>query len=316
MTDIKTAALQAIQLEIDGLKKLLNVVNQDWVSAIEALNTISGRVIVSGIGKSGHIARKIAATFASTGCPAQFVHSAEAAHGDLGMITKQDALLMLSWSGETTELKPLLEYSRRFGVLLIALTANADSALAKAADIALILPQVKEAGSLGLAPTTSTTIQLAAGDALAVALLELKGFNQEHFRNFHPGGSLGAQLALVGDVMHSGKDIPLCDKKTKMADALLAISSHAFGCVGITDGDKLCGIITDGDLRRHINDDLLNKTAEQIMTPNPKTLAAQMLASAALEMMQGAKITALFVVEKERPIGIIHIHDILRRGII
>ncbi len=316
MTDSKNAVLNVIETEIDGLKKLLSSIDGEWVKAVQALNDISGRVIVSGMGKSGHIARKIVATLASTGCPAQFVHSAEAAHGDLGMITKQDALMILSWSGETTELKPLINYSRRFGVLLIALTANKESPLGKAADIVLTLPNANEAGSLGLAPTTSTTIQLVAGDALAIALLELKSFDKEHFRNFHPGGALGAQLMSVGDIMHKGDNMPLCQKETKMADALIKISAHAFGSIGVVENETLIGIITDGDLRRHINDNILNKTAQDVMTPNPKTIHPETLASAALEIMEKAKITTLFVVENNKPIGILHIHDILRQGIV
>lgn len=316
MVDIKKSVLAAIETEIAGLDKLLGAIDADWEKALTALSKITGRVIVSGIGKSGHIARKISATLASTGTPAQFVHSAEAAHGDLGMITKTDALLVLSWSGETAELKPVIDYSRRFGVLLIALTSNRDSALGKAADIVLALPDAKEAGSLGIAPTTSTTIQLVAGDALALALLEMKGFDKNHFRSFHPGGSLGAQLKRVGDIMHKDKEVPLCDRETKMADVLLVMSSCAFGCVGVLEGDKLCGIITDGDLRRHINNDLLSKSAASVMTSNPKTIRSDMLASAALELMESTKITALFVVENGKPVGIIHIHDILRQAIV
>lgn len=302
-----------MEIEIDGLQKLLASVDGQWASAIEALNKIKGRIIVSGIGKSGHIARKIAATLASTGTPAQFVHSAEAAHGDLGMITKDDALLVLSWSGESSELKSLIDYSRRFGILLVALTSSAASALGTAADKVLVLPKAKEAGSLALAPTTSTTMQLVAGDALAIALLELKGFDKSKFLNFHPGGSLGAQLKRAGDIMHS--KMPLCDRQEKMSAVILEMSSKAFGCVGITDGGKLCGIITDGDLRRHI-DNLMQKSASEVMTAAPKTILPDTLASSALEMMEKSTITALFVLEEKKPLGIIHIHDILRQGII
>lgn len=315
MTDIKKIASDTIQTEIDGLKKLHLTINDDWVKAIEALKKTSGRVIVSGIGKSGHIARKIAATLASTGCLSQFVHPSEAAHGDLGMITKEDALLILSWSGESLELKPLINYSRRFGVLLIGLTANKNSALGNTADITIELPKATEAGSLALAPTTSTTIQLVAGDALAISLLEMKGFNKDNFRDFHPGGALSAQLKIVRDIMHS--QLPLCEKKTKMSEVLLKISAGAFGCVGVIDEQGfLCGIITDGDLRRHIEDNLFGKNAENVMTANPKTINPDMLASSALEIMNREKITALFAVENNRPIGVIHVHDILRQGVI
>ena len=315
--DIKSIAQHTIALEIDGLKKLSGALDQNFEQAVKRLSEVSGRVIVAGIGKSGHIARKIAATMASTGTPAQFVHPSEAAHGDLGMITQNDAVLALSWSGETAELRPLITYSRRFAILLVALTSQPASALAQAADITIKLPAAEEAGSIGLAPTTSTTIQIVMGDALAIALLETKGFDTNRFRDLHPGGALGAQLKHVGDIMHQGDALPLCDQTTSMAEALLTISAKAMGCIGITNAHgALIGIITDGDLRRHISDNLISKKAADVMTRQPKTIASNMLAPAALDMMQKARITSLFVVDNGKPVGIIHIHDFLRQGIL
>ena len=315
--DIKSSARHTIALEIDGLQKLHKAIDQNFEQAVGRLSEVSGRVIVAGVGKSGHVARKIAATMASTGTPAQFVHPTEAAHGDLGMITKNDAIIALSWSGETAELRPLITYSRRFGILLVALTSQSTSALAKAADITITLPTAEEAGSIGLAPTTSTTIQIVTGDALAVALLEKNGFDTDRFRDLHPGGALGAQLKHVRDLMHQSEAVPLCPQTTGMADALLIISAKAMGCIGVTDAqNKLIGIITDGDLRRHITNDLLTKKAKDVMTPKPKTIAGDMIAPAALELMQKSQITALFVVEGGKPVGIIHIHDLLRQGVL
>ncbi len=315
--DIKSSARQTIALEIDGLQKLLQTIDKNFEQAVMRLSKISGRVIVAGVGKSGHIARKIAATMASTGTPAQFVHPTEAAHGDLGMITQNDAIVALSWSGETTELRPLITYSRRFAILLVAITSRPNSALAKAADITITLPIAEEAGPIGLAPTTSTTLQIVTGDALAVALLEKNGFDQNRFRDLHPGGALGAQLKHAHDLMHSGAAMPLCAQTASMADALLIISAKAMGCIGVVDEQgKLVGIITDGDLRRHITDDLLTKNTKNVMTPDPKTITKDMLASTALELMQKSQITALFIVEDGKPVGVIHIHDFLRQGIL
>ena len=284
--------------------------------ALQAMRTARGRVIVTGIGKSGHVGQKIAATFASTGRPAFFVHPTEASHGDLGMITRDDVLLALSWSGETAELKPLITYSRRHKVPLIAITSRTESALGQHADIVLELPRIKEACPHGLAPTTSTTMQLALGDCLAIALLEAKGFTASEFKDFHPGGSLGASLQYVADVMHKGDRLPLARDTEVMSDALVTMTQKSFGCLGIVDAKgKLIGIVTDGDLRRHMGGDLVKARTADIMTRKPKTATPKMLASAALELINAARITALFVVDKGKPVGIVHVHDLLRAGV-
>jgi arabinose-5-phosphate isomerase len=275
-----------------------------------------GRVIVTGMGKSGHVGRKIAATLASTGTPAFFVHPSEASHGDLGMIAADDVIMALSWSGETAELKDLIDYSARFRIGLIALTAIADSTLGKAADVVLALPQAREACPHNLAPTTSTLMQHALGDALAIALLESRGFTAIDFRVFHPGGRLGAMLKFVRDMMHTGAAIPLATVGTRMSEAVVEMSAKGFGCVGIADQDgKLVGIVTDGDLRRHMRPDLLDARVETVMTRNPKTVRPEQLASEALEILNSSKITALIVAEAGKPVGIVHFHDLLRAGV-
>ena len=287
-----------------------------FVAAVELIRGIRGRVIVSGMGKSGHVAHKIAATLASTGTPSFFVHPAEAGHGDLGMITRDDALMALSWSGETSELKNLIDYSRRFRIGLIALTANSESTLAQAADVVLTLPQAREACPHNLAPTTSSLMQLALGDALAVALLESRGFTAIDFGLLHPGGQLGAQLRFVRDIMHKGDAVPLAPLGSRMSEAMVEISAKGFGCVGIVDGEgKLAGIITDGDLRRHMRPDLLEARVEDVMTPHPKTISPAQLAAEALEILNSSKITALMVEEAGKPVGIVHFHDLLRAGV-
>jgi len=268
------------------------------------------------MGKSGHVGQKIAATLASTGTPAQFVHPAEASHGDLGMITAKDAVLALSWSGETGELANLITYSRRFRVPLVAMTSGQESTLAKAADIVLSLPQVKEACPHGLAPTTSTLIQLALGDCLALALLEGRGFTALDFKVFHPGGQLGANLKHVGDIMHGADRLPIVAADERMSTALVVMTEKSFGCLGIVDGGgKLIGILTDGDLRRHMQPGLLERKVSDIMTRAPKTVTPDMIASAALQIINSSAITALFVVDGGVPVGIIHIHDLLRAGV-
>jgi arabinose-5-phosphate isomerase len=267
------------------------------------------------MGKSGHVAAKIASTLASTGTPALFVHPAEASHGDLGMITKNDVILALSWSGETAELKNLTDYSRRYRIGLIAMTANADSTLAKAADVVLPLPSAREACPHNLAPTTSSLMQLALGDALAIALLEGRGFTALDFGLLHPGGKLGALLKTVRDLMHTGAEIPLAPVGTRMADALIEMTRKGLGCVGIIDdAGLLVGIITDGDLRRHMRNDLLDHRVEDIMTRGPKTVRPDQLISETLEILNSMKVTALFAIEDKRPVGIIHVHDLLRAG--
>ena len=314
-------ALRTLAIENEGLNQLIDELKGDmgaaFDQAVSRLATIKGRVIVTGIGKSGHVGQKIAATFASTGTPAFFVHPSEASHGDLGMITQDDLILALSWSGETVELKPLITYSRRFNVPLISLTSRPDSALAQQSDIALILPRAKEACPHGLAPTTSTTMQLALGDCLAIALLEAKGFTAHDFKIFHPGGSLGANLKHVSDMMHKEAALPLVGDDVVMTQALVTMTAKSFGCLGIVDKQgRLAGVITDGDLRRHMGPQLLQATTAQIMTRNPKTVTPQMLASAALETLNASRITALFVVERGKPVGIIHVHDLLRAGVV
>jgi arabinose-5-phosphate isomerase len=317
----RDSARRSIATEIEGMGALLQALEGQLASAFEAaielLIKAQGRTIISGMGKSGHVGRKIAATLASTGTPAMFVHPAEASHGDLGMITAQDVVMMLSNSGESAELRDMLNYTQRFAVPLIAMTANAESALAKAADVVLLLPQAREACPNGLAPTTSTLLQLALGDALAIALLEEKGFTARNFRDFHPGGKLGAQLMHVSRIMRVGDALPLAGPGVKMADAIVVMTEKACGCLGIVDHDgALIGIITDGDLRRNMRAGLLAHTTSSIMTHNPKTISTDALASEALEMVNSANITAVFAVDgAKRPVGLIHIHDLLRLGV-
>jgi arabinose-5-phosphate isomerase len=314
-------AARSLSCAIDGLKALqgalANGLAADFEEAARLMLGCEGRVIVTGMGKSGHIGQKIAATLSSTGTPAQFVHPAEASHGDLGMITAKDVILALSWSGETGELANLITYSRRFKVPLVAMTSRRDSTLAREADIVLALPQVKEACPHGLAPTTSTLAQLALGDCLAIALLEGRGFTALDFKVFHPGGQLGANLKHVGDIMHKAERLPIVRADERMSTALVVMTEKSFGCLGIVDDDgKLIGIVTDGDLRRHMEPALLGRKAGEIMTRSPKTVTADMLASAALQIVNSSEITALFVVNGGgEPIGIIHIHDLLRAGV-
>ncbi|HFB2048626.1 MAG: KpsF/GutQ family sugar-phosphate isomerase [Hyphomicrobiaceae bacterium] len=313
-------ALRTLELETKGLQQLHNQLKnklaEPFGSAITLLQSTVGRLIVTGIGKSGHIGQKLAATFASTGTPSFFVHPSEASHGDLGMITGNDVILAISWSGETTELANILTYSRRFAVPLISLTSRLDSALGQASDLCLLLPRAKEACPHGLAPTTSTTITLALGDCLAMALLEAKGFSAHDFKQFHPGGSLGAKLRYLSDIMHSGEKMPLVKKHTVMSEALLIMTEKSFGCLGVTDkNDKLVGMITDGDLRRHMGPSLVQSEAQDIMTYSPDTLPYHILASAALEQMNTRQRTQMFIVKEEKPLGIVHIHDLLRIGL-
>ena len=310
------SAKRVLRLEAEGLQALADNLDRSFVAAIEVLERVSGRVIVTGIGKSGHVARKIAATLASTGTPALFVHAGEASHGDLGMVTDHDAILALSNSGETAELADLVQYAKRFEIPLIAVTQRGDSALALAASAALVIPANDEACPMGLAPTTSTTVMLALGDALAVTLLERRGFSADDFQTLHPGGQLGRKLLKVSDIMHSGDQIPLIDDTALMAEAILVISSKSLGCVGITTADGgLEGIITDGDLRRHMGDGMLGQKAADVMTRGAKTIRPEALASEAVRVMNAGAITSLFVVVDDRPVGIVHIHDCLRAGV-
>ena len=319
--DARDSAVRTLNLERDGVAALADAMQGDlgtnFSRAVALLAGAKGRVIISGIGKSGHVGQKIAATFASTGTPAFFVHPSEASHGDLGMITPNDAIVALSWSGESVELGNLITYSRRFKVPLIALTSRLESTLGKHADVPLILPRAKEACPHGLAPTTSTTMQLALGDCLAIALLEAKGFTAHDFKVFHPGGSLGAQLKHASDLMHKGEMLPIAHEDQPMSEALVIMTAKAFGCLGVVDAKgRLVGIVTDGDLRRKMGSDLLAARTGDVMTKKPKTVAPTALASAVLEMLNAARITALFVVDKGKPVGILHVHDLLRAGVV
>lgn len=316
----RAAALDVLASEIAGLHALEAALNGPLAlpfhEAVDLLDRSGGRAIVSGIGKSGHVGTKIAATLASTGKPAQFVHAAEASHGDLGMIQEGDVVLALSKSGETAELSDLVAYTRRFSLPLIAMTGDPMSALGRGADITLIIPDAPEACPNGLAPTTSTTMMMGLGDALAVALLKRRNFSAHDFRRFHPGGKLGAQLMAVRDLMHTGDTMPLATVPTPMADVLVAMSAGRLGCIGITGEDgRLVGIITDGDLRRRMSPDLLSKAAGDLMTRDPKTIHPDMLAAEAVHFMNDRQITNLFVVEDACPVGVIHIHDMLKVGV-
>lgn len=319
--EIIASANRTLKTEQAGLKCLADALvpplSDAFVEAVETIRAISGRLIVTGVGKSGHIGTKIAATLASTGTPAFFVHSSEANHGDLGMIGRDDAILAMSWSGETTELKGVFAYSKRFKIPLIAITSNKQSTLGKEADIVLALPRQPEACPHNLAPTTSALMQLALGDALAVALLENRGFTAGDFRTFHPGGQLGASLTYIRDIMHAGDRIPLVATGTLMTEAIMQISEKGFGCVGVADENGLLiGIITDGDLRRNLKADLLGETVDSVMTANPKTIQPDMLAIAAMEILDSSAITALMVTEDHRPVGIVHFHDLLKIGVV
>lgn len=313
-------ARDVLATEAEGLRALAAGLGPEFSLAVDCLARASGRIVVSGMGKSGHVARKIASTLASTGAPAMFVHPAEASHGDLGMIVKGDAVLALSNSGETTELADLVAHARRFGLPLVAITAHEGSTLAQAADVALLLPRAVEACPMGLAPTTSTTMQMALGDALAVALLKRRGFTEADFRGFHPGGKLGARLRRVRDLMHTGAAVPLAGTGMEMTRALVLITEKRFGCLGVTASDRtLLGVITDGDLRRHMGPDLLTRPVQDIMTRDPRTIGPDALAQEALHAMNAHErpVTALFVVEPDgRVAGILHIHDLLRAGLV
>ncbi|KQW50988.1 MULTISPECIES: KpsF/GutQ family sugar-phosphate isomerase [unclassified Ensifer] len=291
---------------------------QSMVEAIELIGESQGRVVVSGVGKSGHIGRKMAATMASTGTSAYFVHPTEASHGDLGMVTSQDVLILLSWSGETAELANMLTYAKRFKVPVVSISSNRDSVLARNSEVPIVLPKVQEACPHGLAPTTSAMLQLAVGDALAIALLERRGFSAEDFKTFHPGGKLGAQLRHVRELAHAGEQMPLLSVGRPMSEAVIEMSSKGFGVVGIVDEDgRLAGVITDGDLRRHMSGDLLTQPVEAVMSLNPRVIDNDILAGVAIKEMQEDEITVLFLVDRDqRACGILHIHDLLRTGVV
>jgi arabinose-5-phosphate isomerase len=324
MTDHAAAAIESalrtLEAEASGVTALAAALQSDlgpsFTAAVDLIRNAKGRLIITGLGKSGHIGRKIAATFASTGTPAFFVHASEASHGDLGMITADDIILAMSWSGEQPEMKNLITYAKRFRIAVIAMTADGSSTLAKAADIALSLPKAREACPHNLAPTTSSLMLLALGDALSIALLESRGFTSVDFSVLHPGGKLGAMLKYTRDLMHAGDAVPLKPLGTRMSDALVEMSSKGFGCVGIQDHrGHVVGIVTDGDLRRHMRPDLMTATVDEVMTRNPKTISPDLLASEALEILNSSKITALLVTDAKKPVGIVHLHDLLRAGV-
>jgi arabinose-5-phosphate isomerase len=314
------SALRTLEIGTSGIAAIATALQGSlggaFAATVDLIRQAKGRVIVTGLGKSGHVARKVAATLASTGTPAFFVHAAEASHGDLGMITPDDVIIALSWSGEQPEMKSLVNYSARFAIPMIAVTSNAESSLGAAARIVLELPTVREACPHNLAPTTSTLMQAAIGDALAIALLESRGFTALEFAKFHPGGKLGAMLKHTSDLMHTGDAVPQKPVGTRMADALKEMSAKGFGCVAIVDANgHMVGIITDGDLRRQMRPDLTELTVDDIMTRNPKVIDRDSLASEALELLNSVKITTLIVTEANKPVGIIHLHDLLRAGV-
>ena len=318
--ELIASAGRVIDMEIHGLEEMKKNFGDSFVKAIEMMTKIKGRLIVSGMGKSGHIGQKIAATLASTGTPAFFVHPSEASHGDLGMLTKVDLLLTISNSGESKDMGDIISFSRRFGIPMIAITSNPESTMAKAADLVLLIPSKKEAPEacpLGLAPTTSTTTTLAMGDAIAVALIEQKGFTREEFHDRHPGGKLGNVLLRARDVMVTGDDLPLVPTDMKMSDALVVMTAKSWGCLGVVDeDDQLVGMITDGDLRRHMSTNIIEQPASSVMTLNPKTVVPDILCVEALRLMNTKKITSLFVVDGEnKPVGLLHVHSLLMAGV-
>ncbi len=313
----RESAIRTIDMEIDAISKLKNsVALENLTSALDLMQNSTGRIIITGMGKSGHIGKKIAASLASTGTPSFFVHPAEASHGDLGMITENDVVVAISNSGESKELVDIINYCKRFGIKIIAITKNPESSLGKAADIVLELPNYGEACPLGLAPTSSTTSTLVLGDILTVGLIERKGFSKEDFNLRHPGGKLGSILKRVGDLMHTGQDMPILDENSNMQAVLLEMTSKCLGCVGfINQSGMLTGILTDGDLRRCLSPSILSEKAVHIMTKNPKTVSKDMISAEALKIMHDKKITNMFVVENGKPVGVIHIHDLLNNGV-
>ncbi len=309
-------ARRVLRTEAEALLHMAEALGEPFTRAADMVLKLKGRVVCTGVGKSGHVARKIASTLASTGTPALFVHASEASHGDLGMIGADDAVLALSLSGETRELADVVAYTRRFGIALLAITGQADSALGRAADVTLLLPDVAEACDAVDAPTTSTTLQMALGDALAVALLEGRGFTRTDFSALHPGGKLGAALRTVGELMHGAAELPLVGRDASMAETLLTMTEKRFGCAGVVDADgRLEGVITDGDLRRHMAG-LMDHAAAEIMTPAPHAISPALLAVEALKTMNDRRITVLFAVDDGRPVGVLHIHDLLRAGVL
>ena len=312
---IVRSARRVLQTEANAILEMVEALPKDFAEVVELILKTEGRVIISGVGKSGHIGRKISATLASTGTPSYFVHAAEASHGDLGMITSQDICLLISNSGETNELRDILLHTRRFNIPMIAISSNMGSTLMQSADFKLNLTNLPEACAIGMAPTTSTTLTLALGDAIAVAVMEQRGFGSEDFLKNHPGGKLGAQLSRVADLMHKGEKVPTVEADTPMSDVLLSMTSKGFGITGVLKGGILIGVISDGDLRRHMGN-LMEKTAGEIATLDPVTITPELFAAQALALLNEKKISALMVVdEAKRPVGIVHIHDLLRAGV-
>lgn len=312
------SAYMVLDKEIEGLKALKLSLDSKFEEFIDVILNMRGRVIISGMGKSGHVGNKIVSTFSSTGTPALFVHPGEAVHGDLGMITKDDIVLILSNSGETAELKGIINYARRFSIKIISIVGRVDSTVMKASNVSLVIPDMPEACEVN-APTTSTTMMISLGDAIAVALLEKRGFSKDDFRVFHPGGRLGVELLKVGNLMHSKKDLPLCYYNDNIFDALKIMNEKGFGCISVVDDDGfLVGVITDGDLRRGLLliEDLGSKTVSNFMTVNPRSIDIDSFVADAVKTMQKFSITFLFILENKKPVGILHIHDVLRSGII
>lgn len=312
----KNCAYRTINSELDTIKKLRDSLDSTLTEALDVLESTKGKIILTGMGKSGHIAKKIAASFASTGSPSFFVHPAEASHGDLGMITEDDAVIAISNSGESKELVDILNYCKRFGIKLISITKNAESSLGKAGDIVLLLPNNGEACPLGLAPTNSTTATLVLGDILTAGLIQRKGFTKEDFNQRHPGGKLGSILQRVSDLMHTGSEMPILDENSNMQQVLLEMTSKRLGCVGFVNTEGVfTGMLTDGDLRRCLNPDILSEKAINLMTKNPITISKSCMAAEAMKIMHDKKITNIFVIDKTKPIGVIHIHDLLNNGV-
>ena len=306
-------AKQTLSTELTALKDLSKILNNNFYKAVSLINKTKGRVIVTGVGKSAHIGNKIAATLTSTGTPSFFIHATEASHGDLGGIKKNDCIIAISNSGETSELNNIINFSKRFNIPLVSISSNSKSSLYKNSTVSILYKKPIEACPLNLAPTSSTTICLVIGDCLAMSLLELKGFKSKQFKNLHPGGNLGKDLKKISEIMHTGKSLPLAVNSEKMSKTLITMTKKSFGCIGVINKqNKLIGIITDGDLRRNMNNNLINKTASDLMTKNPTKAEENLLVSEALNIMNTKKITSLFVCKKNKPIGIVHIHDLLR----
>jgi arabinose-5-phosphate isomerase len=309
------SAIKTIETEIEGLKSLIDFFDEKYVKTVDLMLNCKGRVIISGMGKSGHIANKISATLASTGTPAFFIHPAEASHGDLGMITTQDVVILLSNSGETKELRDIIYYCKRFEIPIIGIVRKNDSELAKASTIPLVIPAIKEANNVN-APTTSTTMMLALGDCLAVSLIEARGFNSDNFGTFHPGGKLGSAFLKVFEIMRKDSQIPVVKFNTKMSEVIIEMTSKHLGCTAVVDNEnKMIGIITDGDLRRHLNQNFFEEIAENIMTKNPITIVKESLAIEAFTLMNKKSITSIFVLENNKIIGVLHLHDCLKAGV-